>query len=157
VIKVYVRAIVPTGKEYLLMGDRDKSGEEVWDLPGGELVPGLDVKQHLRKLVLERTGYSIVNMQFYEIVCRIRPRSRGVDPETIVDFVFTSKIEPTELQSPSKAIELLPYERFEWLESGGQFRENKVIALLSKYHRKHAALTESHLRAELDAPSKAIS
>lgn len=150
-IKVFVRAIVATGKEYLLMGDRDKSGEEVWDLPGGELKAGLDVKQHLRDMVLQNTGYSIVNMQFYEIVCRVKPKSRTDDPETILDFIFTSKIEPVELQPAGKDIELLRYERFEWLESGGKFRENKVIALLSKYHRKQMSLAESQLNVELDA------
>lgn len=150
-IKVFVRAIVPTDKEYLLMGDRDKSGEEVWDLPGGELKAGVDVKQHLRQLVLENTGYSIVNMQFYEIVCRVKPKSRTDDPETILDFIFTSKIELVELQPPAKDIELLRFERFEWLESEGKFRENKVMALLSKYHRKQMALAESHLNVELEA------
>lgn len=150
-IKVFVRAIVPTGKEYLLMGDRDKEGKEVWDLPGGELKAGVDAKDYLRKMVCECTGYSVINLHFYEVVCRVRPRSRSIDPETVIDFIFTSKVEPADLLPASKQIELLPYERFEWLESGGQFRENKVIALLSKYHRRQMALAESQLKVELDA------
>lgn len=149
-IKVYVRAIIPTGKEYLLMGDQDKDGKEVWDLPGGELKAGIDVKQHLRDVVRTFTGYSIVNMHFYEIVCRIKPKSRGEDPQTVLDFVFTSKIEPVDLQEPTKPIELLRYERFEWLESEGKFQTNKTMALLSKFHRKHIALAESQLNVELE-------
>jgi len=151
VIKVFVRAIVPTGKEYVLMGGKDEEDKVVWDLPGGELKPGVDVKELLRELVLENTGYSIVNMHFYEIVCRIKPKARGVDPETVLDFIFTSKLEPTELQPAAKEVELLAYERFEWLESGRQFKENKVMALLSKYHRKQIALAESQLNVETSA------
>ena len=150
-IKVFVRAIVPTGKEYVLMGGKDEEGKVVWDLPGGELKPGVDVKELLRELVLENTGYSIVNMHFYEIVCRIKPKARGVDPETVLDFIFTGKLEPTELQPAAKEVELLAYERFEWLESGRQFKENKVMALLSKYHRKQIALAESQLNVETSA------
>ena len=147
-IKVFVRAIVPTGKEYVLMGDKDSANKTIWDLPGGELKPGVDVKEHLRALVLLNTGYSIVNMHFYEIVCRIKPKTRGADPETVLDFIFTSKLEPAEVQAAAKETELLAYERFEWLESGRQFKENKVMALLSKYHRKQVALAESQLNVE---------
>lgn len=147
-IKVFVRAIVPTGKEYVLMADKDESDKTAWDLPGGELKPGVDVKDHLREMVLQNTGYSIVNMNFYEIVCRIKPKTRTTSPETVLDFIFTSKLEPTEVQKAAKETELLAYERFEWLESGRQFKENKVMALLSKYHRKQAALAESQLNVE---------
>lgn len=135
VIKIYVRAIVPTGDSYVLMGDTDKDGGETWDLPGGELKAGVDVKDLLRQLVLENTGYSIVNMHFFEITCRVKPKKRGSDPMTVIDFVFTSKLEAAELLPAAKPIELLRYESFEWLESGGRFRENKVMALLAKYHQ----------------------
>lgn len=150
-IKVFVRAIVPTGNSYLLMGDRDKSGEEIWDLPGGELKPGVDVKQHLRRVVLESTGYSIVDLRFFEICCRVKPRQRGQDPATTLDFIFTSKLEAAELQPAAKQTELLRYENFEWLKSDGRFRANKVMGLLTKFHRQHLRNEEARLRVEMES------
>jgi ADP-ribose pyrophosphatase YjhB (NUDIX family) len=150
-IKVFIRAIVPKDGHYLLMGDRTKEGAETWDLPGGELRAGVDVKRYLRQLVLETTGYTINNLHFFEITCRVRPRGRSVEPATIIDFVFTSRVEAVELQEPTKDIELLPYERFEWLDSGGHFRENKVMGLLNKFHRKHLREEEEAQKLEEEA------
>jgi hypothetical protein len=133
-IKVFVRAVVPTTDSYLLMGGYDKNGEETWDLPGGELKAGVDVKQHLRKIVLENTGYAITDLNFFEVTCKVVPRGRGIDPLTTLDFIFSSKIEAPEVSEPTMNTELLRFEKFEWFESSGQYRENKVIALLTRYH-----------------------
>lgn len=141
-IKVFLRAIIPKDGHYVLMGETDKSGEEVWDLPGGELKAGVDVKEYLRQIVLENTGYTIHHLHFFEITCRVRPRRRGVDAATVLDFIFTSRVEPEPIQEGTKLIELLPYEKFEWLDSGGHFRENKVMAILNKYHRSYTRTEE---------------
>lgn len=148
--KVYVRAIVPTENSYLLMGDRDKNGEEIWDLPGGELKPGIDVKQCLRQLVLQNTGYAIKDIRFFEIACRIKPRKRGQDPATTLDFVFTSKVEAADLQTPLKQIELLRFEKFEWIKSGGVFRANKVMGLLAQFHGQQVRNEEARLQVEIE-------
>jgi len=147
-IKVCVRAIVPKDGHYVLMGETDRNGEETWDLPGGELRPGVDVKDFLRQLVLENTGYSIHHLQFFEIICRVRPRARGIDPATVIDFVFTSRVEPAEHKEGTKLVELLPYEKFEWLDSGGHFRENKVMSLLNKFHRSFQRTEEMRKQEE---------
>ena len=149
-IKVYVRAIVPTENSYILMGDHDKEGKEIWDLPGGELQAGADVKQLLRKLVLHNTGYSIGNVRFFEITCKVKPRARGQDPVTILDFIFTSELEDSIRQPAAKEIDLLRFEKFEWLESGGRFRENKVMGLLGRYHRKHLADEEARMQVDME-------
>ncbi len=141
-IKIYVRAIVPTDDAYILMGDRDKNDQETWDLPGGELKAGIDVKEHLRQLVLENTGYSIVNLSFFEVTCKIKPRARGQDPTTIIDFIFSSKLEATEPQLAAKETEQLRFEKFEWLESAGRFQQNKVMGLLTRYHQLHVAVQD---------------
>lgn len=151
-IKIYVRAIVPTENAYILMGDHDKGDREIWDLPGGELKAGVDVKEHLRKLVLENTGYSIVNLIFFEVTCKIKPRARGQDPVTIIDFIFSSKLEATELQPAAKETELLHFEKFEWLESAGRFRQNKVMSLLTRYHEHYLAANEPILRIGSSRP-----
>ena len=142
-IKIHVRAIVPTENAYVLMGDRDKNDQETWDLPGGELKAGIDVKEHLRQLVLENTGYSIVNLNFFEVTCKIKPRTRGQDPVTIIDFIFSSKPEATELKPAAKETQLLPFAKFEWLESAGRFQQNKVMNLLTRYHRLYVAVEDS--------------
>ena len=143
-IKIYVRAIVPTENAYILMGEHDKSDREIWDLPGGELKAGVDVKEHLRKLVLENTGYSIVNLNFFEVTCKIKPRSRGQDPTTIIDFVFSSKLEAAEIKPAAKETEQLRFEKFEWLESAGRFQQNKVMSLLTRYHQLYVAVETEH-------------
>lgn len=151
-IKVYVRAVVPTADSYLLMGDHDKNGEETWDLPGGELKAGVDVKQHLRKIVLESTGYAITDLRFFEVACKVIPRGRGTDPLTTLDFIFTSKVELPAVSEPAKTTELLRFEKFEWFESGGQYRSNKVISLLSRFHHNQIRKNdESRLKVDLQA------
>ena len=149
-ITIYVRAIVPSDGHYVLMGDKDKEGKQIWDLPGGELVAGVDVKHLLRKLVLQNTGYSIVNLKFFEVTCKVKPRGRGQEPVTIIDFIFTSSVEANELQPAAKELDMLRFEEFEWLKSGGRFRENKVMALLSRYHRKHLKDEEARLQIETE-------
>ncbi|HVI69083.1 MAG TPA: NUDIX hydrolase [Magnetospirillaceae bacterium] len=142
-IKVFVRAIVATGDSYLLMNDPDKNGKDFWDLPGGELKPGVDVRDHLRKMVLENTGYTVSILHFFEITCKVKPRTRGVDDSaTTIDFVFAGKLEDTPLQPAAKETELLRYEKFEWLDSEGKYRANKVMALLGRYHRHSVRLAD---------------
>lgn len=150
-IKVYVRAIVPTENSYVLMSDQDRDGKEMWDLPGGELEPGVDVKQLLRRLVLERTGYRIGDVRFFEITCKVRPRGRGQNPATILDFIFTSQLEDALRQPAEKQTDHLRFEKFEWLESEGRFRENKVMALLGRYHRHAQRGEESRLQVDTGA------
>lgn len=135
-IKVFVRAIVATKDSYLLMGDHDKEGKESWDLPGGELKSGVDIRQHLCKVVLENTGYTLGQLHFFEITCQIKPRGRGVDnSSTSIDFIFAAKLLDTPPQTAAKETELLRFEKFEWLASEGKYRSNKVMALLGRYHR----------------------
>lgn len=149
-IKVFVRAIVPTQGNYLLMSEIDKEGKEIWDLPGGELKEGIDVKQYLKKLVLQTTGYTVRNLRFFEVVCRVKPRKQGALPATHIDFIFVSEVEDAAIQEPNNPIELLPFERFEWLDSGGRFRENKVMALLGQYHKQEFIGGETRLNINTD-------
>jgi len=142
-IKVYVRAIIATQDSYLLMGDRDKNGKEFWDLPGGELKAGVDVRHHLRKMVLENTGYSVSLLHFFEITCRVKPRTRGVDDSsTVIDFIFAGRLEDIPPQPAAKQTELIRFEKFEWLDSEGKYRSNKVMALLGRYHRHSVRLAD---------------
>lgn len=142
-IKVFVRAIIATPDSYLLMADRDKNGKEIWDLPGGELKGGVDVRQHLRKVVLENTGYTISLLHFFEITCKVKPRTRGVDDSsTVIDFIFASKLEDLPVQPAAKQTELIRFEKFEWLDSEGKYRSNKVMALLGRYHRHSVRLAD---------------
>lgn len=151
VIKIYVRAIVPTENTYVLMGEPDKSGEIMWDLPGGALEAGQDVKQLLQKLVLKNTGYTITDLKFFEIACKVKPRARGQDPVTILDFIFISSVDTTVTpQEPAKEVELLPYAQFEWLDSGKRFNLNKVMNLLSRYHSKTAATHDKRLSVDIE-------
>lgn len=152
-IKVYVRAIVPAEEHYLLMGEKDSEGKEVWDLPGGPLVAGVDVKQHLTQLVLQSTGYVITGLRFFEIVCRVRPRRRDSDAFTAIEFVFSSRVESAATQPPTVPIERLPYANFEWLASDGRFRQDKVMALIGKFHRSQMTLEDGHLEIETEAAS----
>ena len=150
-IKIYVRAIVPTVNAYVLMGEPDKSGEIMWDLPGGALEAGQDVKQLLQKLVLKNTGYAITDLKFFEIVCKVQPRTRAQDPVTTLDFIFTSTIDSAAAQQqPTKDIELLPFDHFEWLDSGKRFKLNKVMNLLSRYHSKTAATHDKRLNVDVE-------
>lgn len=139
-IKVNVRAIIPHNGRYVLMGERDADGQESWDLPGGELKPGVDVYDYLRMLVRETIGYEISCLKFYEIVCHVQRRRQGVLPATTFDLVFTSHVESAKVQPAQKLIELLPFEQFEWFAADGKFRENKIMGLLGQYHKKHTAL-----------------
>ncbi len=142
-IKVFVRAIIATGDSYLLMADRDKDGREFWDLPGGELKAGVDVRDHLRKVILENTGYTVSILHFFEITCKVKPRTRGADNSaTTIDFVFAGRLEDAPLQPAVKHTELLRYEKFEWLDSEGKYRNNKVMALLGRYHRHSVRLAD---------------
>lgn len=151
VIKIYVRAIVPTVNAYVLMGEPDKSGEIMWDLPGGALEAGQDVKQLLQKLVLKNTGYTITDLKFFEIACKVQPRTRAQDPVTTLDFIFTSTIDSAVTQQePAKDIELLPFDHFEWLDSGKRFNLNKVMNLLSRYHSKTAATHDKRLNVDVE-------
>jgi ADP-ribose pyrophosphatase YjhB (NUDIX family) len=151
VIKIYVRAIVPTINAYVLMGEPDKSGEVMWDLPGGALEAGKDIRQLLQKLVLQNTGYTISDLKFFEIACRVQPKSRTHDPLTIVDFIFIgtvdAQIPPQEAQ---KQVELLPYEKFEWLDSAKHYNMNKVMNVLSRYHGKTAATHDNRLNVDVE-------
>lgn len=142
-IKVFVRAIIATKDSYVLMSDRDKDGAITWDLPGGELKGGVDVRDHLRKVILENTGYTVSILHFFEITCRIKRRSRGVDnSSTTIDFIFAAKLEDAPTQPASKETELLRFEKFEWLDSEGKYRANKVMALLGRYHRHNVRLAD---------------
>lgn|GEM_PF-4321613 len=149
-IKIYVRAIAATKKEYILMGDKDKEGKQTWDLPGGELQAGVDIKQLLQKLVLQNTGYSITNLKFFELACKIKPRARGQDPLTIIDFIFTSDLEDVPVEPAQKEVDLFRFEQFEWLESGGRYRMNKVMSLLSRYHGKRATTHDRRLNVDVE-------
>lgn len=142
-IKVFVRAIVATEDSYLLMADRDKNGKEFWDLPGGELKGGVDVRHHLRKMILENTGYSVSLLHFFEITCKVKPRTRGVDDSsTTIDFIFAGKLENIPVQQGAKPTELIRFEKFEWLDSEGKYRANKVMALLGRYHRHNVRMAD---------------
>jgi hypothetical protein len=160
VIKVFVRAIVPTEDSYLLMNEPDKDGKAYWDLPGGELKPGVDVRKYLCQVMLDNTGYTIDDLRFFEIVCRVTPRTRGGGlPATTIDFIFaaTPKGEPSKLAVMET--ELLRFEKFEWLDSDGRFRGNKVMALLGRYHRNNVrssdeARLDIHVEPD-DEPTKA--
>ena len=149
-IKIYVRAITATKSEYILMGDKDKEGKQSWDLPGGELQAGVDVKKLLQKHVLQNTGYHITNLKFFEIVCKVKPRARGQDPVTIVDFIFTSELEDKPVEPAQKEVDLFRFEQFEWLESGGKFHMNKVMSLLSRYHGKQAITHDNRLSVDVE-------
>ena len=145
-IKVYVRAIVATKTSFVLLGEQDKTGKQTWDLPGGELQAGQDMRELLTKLVLQNTGYAITNLKFFEIVCRLKPRTRSEQPVTVIDFIFTSEVTSEPPEPASEDIDLLDFEKFEWLASGGQFHLNKVMSLLTKYHKKHINTHDSRLR-----------
>src|SRR5688572_8679939 len=145
-IKVHVRAIMAHKEHYILMGDVDKHGVEVWDLPGGELKPGINVKEWLQRMVLEYTGYEIGSLSFFEVLCRVQPRKRGQDPLTMIDFVFTCRVIDAHAGEPTKQLELLPFARFEWLESDGRFRENNTMALLGRFHHRQQALHADQLK-----------
>ena len=142
-IKVFVRAILATKDSYVLMADHDKDGKEFWDLPGGELRAGVDVREHLRNMVLTNTGYTVSILHFFEVTCKVKPRSRGVDNSaTTIDFVFAGKLEDTPQQPALKPTELLRFEKFEWLDSDGKYRENKVMGLLGRYHKHNVRLAD---------------
>lgn len=149
-IKFYVRAIAATETSYILMGGKDKEGKPTWDLPGGELQAGVDIKQLVQKLVLQNTGYHIVNLKFFEVACKVKPRARGQDPVTIIDFIFTSELDGRTAELAQKEVDLLRFEQFEWLDSGGKFHLNKVMSLLSRYHSKRAATHDKRLSVDVE-------
>lgn len=150
-IKIYVRAIVPTENAYVLMGEPDKSGELMWDLPGGLLEAGKDVREHLKKLVLENTGYTVADSKFFEIACKVQPKTRAQNAVTRLDFIFICTIDTAAaLQPAAQEIELLPFEQFEWLDSGKRFNLNKVMNLLSRYHSKNAHTHDSRLQMDIE-------
>jgi ADP-ribose pyrophosphatase YjhB (NUDIX family) len=151
VIKIYVRAIVPTENTYVLMGEPDKTGDVAWDLPGGQLEAGIDVKKLLKKLVLKNTGYTITDLKFFEIACKVQPKTRAQDAITILDFIFTSVVDTSVApQEAQKEVELLSYEQFEWLDSGKRFNLNKVMNLLSRYHSKAASTHDKRLQVDVE-------
>lgn len=149
-IKINLRAIVATKTDYVLMGEPNKEGKTSWDLPGGELQAGKDFRQLLQKLVLQNTGYRIKNLSFFEIVCNIVPRGRGQDPITVLDFIFTSELDGKTDETPQKEVDLFRFDQFEWLESEGRYRLNKVMSLLSRYHGKIPATHNRRLHTEIE-------
>lgn len=150
-IKIYARAIVPTNDGYVLMGEPDKDGEVMWDLPGGQLEAGKDVKQLLKKHVLQNTGYTINDLKFFEIVCKVQPKTREQLPATIIDFIFTSTVDTTEsLKEAEKETELLTFDKFAWLDSGHRFNLNKTMNLLSRYHEKNLKAHDAQLKTDTE-------